>query len=113
MSILEGAANQFRGVVVKPEALMDSPREFQEVLHQSIKTWQSEGLRLVWLEVPIGKSALIPVAVATGFEFHHSGADYLMLTRRLIPDAHIPPYASHYIGAGGVVLRKNRDKPLS
>ena len=109
MAILEGATNQFRGVVVKPEALMDSPQEFQEALLPSIATWQSEGLRLVWLEVPIGKSSLIPVAVAAGFEFHHSGADYLMLTRRLIPDAHIPPYASHYIGAGGVVLRKNRD----
>ena len=32
MSILEGAANQFRGVVVRPEALMDSPQEFQEAL---------------------------------------------------------------------------------
>jgi 8-oxo-dGTP pyrophosphatase MutT (NUDIX family) len=63
----------------------------------------------VWLEIPIEKSALIPVAVEAGFTFHHSGENYLMLTLRLVPGAFIPPFATHYIGAGGVVLNGDRE----
>jgi len=47
-------------------------------------------------------------SVEAGFSFHHTGhhtgQDYLMLTHRLLEGAFVPPYASHYIGAGGVVL---------
>jgi 8-oxo-dGTP pyrophosphatase MutT (NUDIX family) len=58
----------------------------------------------VWLEIPIENSVLIPVAVEVGFTFHHSGPDYLMLAYQLQEGAFVPPYATHYIGAGGVVL---------
>ena len=44
-------------------------------------------------------------AVEAGFGFHHSGDDYLLMTLRLEEGAFIPPYASHYIGAGGVVIK--------
>lgn len=109
MSLLEGVTNQFRGVMLNPEALSDDVHTFTVALRESLVAWTSEGLKVVWLEVPIAKSALIPVAVAAGFTFHHSGDEYLMLTMRLIDDAHVPPYATHYIGVGGVVLRENRD----
>ena len=32
-----------------------------------------------------------------------------MLTHRLVPDAHIPPFATHYIGAGGGVLNEDSE----
>ena len=32
-----------------------------------------------------------------------------MMTFQLVPNAHVPPFATHYIGAGGVVLRDERD----
>ena len=38
--------------------------------------------------------------------FHHSTTDYLMLTLRLVADAFVPLYATHYIGAGGVVINE-------
>ena len=63
----------------------------------------------MWLEIPIDKSALIPVAVEAGFVFHHSKTGYLMLTCQIEADAFVPPYASHYIGAGGVVLNDRRE----
>ena len=44
-----------------------------------------------------------------GFQFHHTGEEYLMLTTRLSESALIPPYASHYIGAGGICLNDNND----
>jgi 8-oxo-dGTP pyrophosphatase MutT (NUDIX family) len=103
-SVLKSTTNAFAGVVTDPEGLPTLPEEFRHVLGQSLQVWRAEGLKVVWLEIPIGKSALIPVAVEAGFSFHHSGRDYLMLTCQLEAGAHVPPYASHYIGAGGVVL---------
>ena len=117
--LIESKANGFGGVVVGPESLTDNPVEFSKQLAHSLSFWNSEGYKVVWLEIPIGKAALIPVAVEAGFSFHHSGhhsggdpqpgGDYLLLTCQLVNGAHIPPYASHYIGAGGVVLNDQKE----
>ena len=109
MALLEATTNQFRGVVIKPESLSDNPDEFKMALRWSLDAWQSEGLLVVWLEVPIHRSVLIPLAVEAGFTFHHSNEGYLMMTLQLVPNAHVPPFATHYIGAGGVVLRDEKD----
>lgn len=109
VEVLESTTNPFRGVVPVPASLPDHPEVFRQQLHYSLDVWRSEGLLVVWLEVPITRSALIPVAVEAGFSFHHSGTDYLMLTHQLEPSAYIPPYATHYIGAGGVVLNDDRE----
>ncbi len=104
MQLIESETNSFRGVLPNPEALHHDPQIFARQLEHSIEAWGRDQLRLIWLQVPIQKSQLIPIAVDAGFHFHHSSNDYLMLTRRLDENAFIPAYASHYIGAGGVVL---------
>ena len=109
MALLEATTNQFRGVVIKPESLPDNPGQFKMALRQSLDAWRSDGMLVIWFEVPIRKSALIPIAVEAGFTFHHSNEDYLMMTLQLVQDAHVPPFATHYIGAGGVVLRDQKD----
>jgi 8-oxo-dGTP diphosphatase len=106
---LESRTNQFRGVEVIPDALPEDPMEFRRRLDDSLRAWSSEGLLAVWLRVPIDRSALIPVAVEAGFTFHHSGDDYLMLTHRLVEGAQIPPFATHFIGAGGVVINDQQE----
>ena len=107
--VLESRTNQFRGVEVRPDALPGDASDFRRRLDDSLRAWGSEGLLAVWLQVPIDRSALIPVAVEAGFTFHHSGDDYLILTHRLVEDAHIPPYATHFIGAGGVVINGQQE----
>ena len=101
--------NPFRGVLPVPSALPNNADIFREQLEHSLQAWRSDALALVWLEVPITHSSLIPIAVEAGFSFHHTGDDYLMLTCPLEADAFIPPYATHYIGAGGVVLSEARE----
>jgi len=96
--------NAFGGVIPAPVDLRSDPVTFRPQLTESLEGWRAEGLRVVWLEIPIDKATLIPVAVACGFTFHHSSPDYLMLVHRFAPDAFVPAYASHYIGAGGVTL---------
>ncbi len=107
--ILEHKPNPFGGVVIDPQRLPEDPRQFKQALHESLDAWRSTGVLVVWMEVPIAKAALVPVAVEAGFSYHHAGEDYLLLTLRLVEGAHIPPYASHYIGAGGVVLDDNNE----
>jgi len=108
MQLLESTTNRFDGVLPDPQALPIDLREFTDHLNHSLDSWRGEGLQVVWLEVPIARSALIPIAVDAGFTFHHSGEDYLMLTLALQKGAFIPAHATHYIGAGGVVLTKER-----
>jgi 8-oxo-dGTP pyrophosphatase MutT (NUDIX family) len=107
--VLASTANSFGGSVVNPEGLPADPNVFRERLRRSLDAWRGDGLKVVWLEVPIARAQLIPGAVEAGFTFHHAGEDGAMLTRRLEEGAYVPPYASHYIGAGGVVLNGRRE----
>ena len=102
-------ANPFGGVVVDPQALPDASQDFRSRLRYSMELWRSDGVLVVWLEIPIQVAALVPVAVEAGFTYHHAGDDYLLLTCCLVEGSHVPPYASHYIGAGGVVLSQDRE----
>ena len=58
---------------------------------------------------PVRSPSCVPIAVDHGFAFHHSDEDHLMLTHRLEPDAFIPPFSTHYTGAGGVVLNEKQE----
>ena len=107
--LLEARANPFGGMVIAPGELPADVAEFALRLDASLEQWTAGGIKTAWLEVPIGKSALIPEAVNRGFTFHHSGDDYLMLTAILQEGAWVPNFATHYIGIGGVVLTPERE----
>ena len=109
VDLLTATMNSFRGIVPEPTTLPEDPEVFRQRLHHSLQTWQHEGGLVVWLEIPIKRAQLIPLAVEEGFSFHHSDENYLMLARRLVPDAFIPPYATHYIGAGCVVINNAQE----
>ena len=109
LELLSSTTNRFNGVLPDPGALPADPQVFARCLSHSLMQWQEQDLRVVWLEIPIQKSQLVPAAVDAGFSFHHSGKDYLMLTLSLNAAACIPPHATHYIGAGGVVLSRARE----
>lgn len=109
MQILEAVPNRFKGIEIDAEALPSDPIEFDGRLSASLTEWQKEGLKVAWLTVPIEKAALIHIATQAGFHFHHAAETYLLLTKRLEDNALIPEYATHYIGAGGVVLNQNKE----
>ena len=109
MEPIAATTNPFGGILPKPEALNADVQAFVEELRVSLAVWNEEGYKVAWLEVTIDKAALIPQAVAVGFVFHHSGDGYLMLTLQLQEGAFVPAYASHYIGAGGVVLDEDQE----
>src|SRR2546421_4580158 len=102
--LLASEPDQFGGIIVDADQLPADPEQFSAALDRSLKTWRSDGKRLVWLGVPLARAALIPVAVSAGFFFHHSNEGDLMMICRLVEDAFVPTHATHYIGVGGVVI---------
>ena len=99
--ILEFKPNPFSGAVVDRAALPSDPDEFDARLAASMERWTGDGFLTIWLDIPKNLSALIPKAIDRGFDFHHTGDDYILLTCLLVDGSHIPPFATHYIGIGG------------
>ena len=106
MDLIQAEPNPFGGVVVDPGALDGDAERFRKQLARSLEAWRSKGYKVVWLEVPISRAALVPVAVDAGFTYHHADASNVLLTLRLEPGSFIPPYATHYVGVGGVVVNE-------
>jgi 8-oxo-dGTP diphosphatase len=111
MDIFEATTNPFGGVIPTPDGLPAEPEPFEERLGLSLDAWKAKGYRVVWLELPLDKAALVPMAADRGFTYHHATEGYVMMTLPLIEGAFVPAYASHYIGAGGVALN-DRDELL-
>ena len=96
-------------MTVPPTALPEDASLFEQLLSRSLEAWTAEGYKLVWLEVPLQNAAVVPIAAQAGFRFHHSGEDYVVMTRRLVEGAFIPSHATHYIGVGGAVLNERQE----
>ncbi|MCI0813056.1 MAG: NUDIX domain-containing protein [Chloroflexi bacterium] len=109
MEVIDFNTNPFGGVVINHHALPEDPEQFRRQLHHSLEAWREDLHKVAWLEIPTPKAALVPVAVEAGFVYHHASEAYLMLTKQIMQGAYVPPYASHYIGAGGVVLSEERE----
>src|ERR671938_179603 len=88
--------DEFGGVIVDSEQLPADVQEFETALGHSLQTWRSAGHRLVWLDVPLARAALVPNAAAAGFFFHHSNQADVMMVCRLVDDAFVPTHATRY-----------------
>lgn len=59
-------------------------------------------------QLPIESAALLPAALALGFEMHHAEKSHLMLTFWMPKEEQnpLPPYNSHSVGVGACVVNK-------
>lgn len=104
MSILQYEINQFNGAIIDESALPEQQDDFRDRLRETIQELKSQKRMTLWLSLPIGKASFVPIAVAEGCQYHHADEECLQLFLKLVPHAFIPAYATHYIGAGGVLL---------
>ena len=109
MDTFKFTTNPFGGVIIETGGIPTDASAFRSRLRYSLDVWTAQGFKVVWIELHLRRAGLVPVAVDEGFHYHHSGEGYLMLTRRLVEGAFVPPYASHYIGAGGVVVNGDNE----
>ena len=79
-----------------------------------VETWKQEGIRGVWLTIPIEHAKFVAAAVENEFTYHHAKPAYLLLTRWLPTDTEstLPNYAFTQIGVGAVVVNESNDKIL-
>jgi len=96
--------NQFDGVVIEPESLSLDDQSFYLVLKNNIDTWKNDSVKLVWLQINKEFYSKIQIASQFGFLMHHASPNYVMMTLAIEIDTFIPPYSTHYIGVGGVVV---------
>jgi 8-oxo-dGTP pyrophosphatase MutT (NUDIX family) len=108
-AVLAFAPDIFGGVIVESDSLPADASAFETMLGHSLETWKAGGTRLVWLPVPLSRAALVPVAAAAGFTFHHTNDNDLMMVLRLVEDAFVPYHATHYVGVGGVVINARQE----
>lgn len=83
---------------------LPSREDYPSVLGDTLNLLKGEGIKLVWLFLPLERSDLVEASTAVGFTYHHADEKGLQLTLALVGGAFIPGYATHYIGAGGVLL---------
>jgi ADP-ribose pyrophosphatase YjhB (NUDIX family) len=104
MKALTYTLNPFDGAVIETSDLARDIAGFTAELRATVKILKAQNIKVIWMTLPIEQSALIPAAVASGFIYHHAGEKYLEMTLTLIEGSYVPPYATHYTGAGGVVI---------
>ncbi len=104
MSELVYEVNQFNGAIIDAGSLPEEAADFKELLGNTINKLKKEERNTLWINMPIEKAAYVPIAVDAGFQYHHADAENVEMVLKLHPGAFIPAYATHYIGAGGVIL---------
>jgi len=109
MNTLAATKNEHGGVYIAPDTLPDTCDGFAKALLDSLKNWEAEHIKVVWLSIPSDRTELITIAITLGFQFHHCSTSVLTLTKRLKNDAHIPTYATHTIGVGAVVISEQQE----
>ncbi|MDC7223669.1 MAG: NUDIX domain-containing protein [Spirochaetales bacterium] len=102
--MLQATQNIYGGMIIDPAALPGQDETLLSELQTSLSQWKKEGAALAWLTLPADRNALVPAVMALGFAYHNCSREALTLVKQIKPDAFIPPFATHYIGAGGVVI---------
>ena len=114
--LLSGKHDVYGGVVVHGPAFEEFEpdsgcKAFSQQLVASLTAWREQNKRGIWLEVPLRRAHLVPVALDNGFRVHHASDAYIMLTLWLPEDeaSTLPEYASHFIGVGGLVINDSNE----
>ncbi|XP_062178600.1 nudix hydrolase 2-like isoform X2 [Phragmites australis] len=97
------------GVIVEMTTPMD-PQVFSASLKAFLAKWREQGIRGVWVKLPISLANLIQPAVEEGFWYHHAEETYLMLAYWLPNTTHtLPVNATHRVGVGAFVMNDKRE----
>ncbi|MCD6397135.1 MAG: NUDIX domain-containing protein [Spirochaetaceae bacterium] len=96
--------NLYQGAVLDTDCLPDNESDFLDILKETITEIRKKNLQLIWLYLPKVRADLVASAVNYGFTYHHADENGLQLIFKIYPEAFVPGYATHFIGAGGVLI---------
>jgi len=98
----------FNGITIDQKDLPDTKEEFEVNLDYLIDETKDRR-NLIWIYIDIKNSDFVPIATSKGFFFHSCDEDYILVVKRLIPNAIIPTAANHTLGVGAVVINENNE----
>ncbi len=98
----------YNGITIESKDLPTTKEEFEINLDFLVEETQDRR-NLIWIYIDISKSDFIPIATSRGFIFHSCDESYVLVVKRLIPDAIIPTSANHTLGVGAVVINENEE----
>ena len=92
------------------ERLIDSAL-FGSMLFHTINDAEKNNKLSIFLKIPIQHANYIQIAGELyGFKFHNAEDNYAIMLKWLPKDipSRVPPYATHHVGVGAVVLKDNK-----
>ncbi|OAY84771.1 Nudix hydrolase 2 [Ananas comosus] len=109
VELLPGADDGHSGVIVEMNEPM-SVEAFVSSLRASLSVWKEQGIRGVWIKLPIKLANLVQPAVEEGFWYHHAEPTYLMLVYWIPDTKHtLPVNATHRVGIGAFVMNDKKE----
>ena len=100
----------YNSVEILAETLNLESAEFGLQLFTTIKTLKDKKKSAIYFKVDMDNAHLVPIAGRFGFQFHHTKNDYIkMLLWLEDTECKVPPFATHHVGVGGVVLNNNNE----
>ena len=105
VALLSHSIDTHGGANVDPAQLPRTADEFQARLQLSLDAWSAQGVKGVWLRLPLHASELVPVAAKHGFEYHSASAECVVMCRWLPPSKSLLPKGpTAQVGVGAYVL---------
>lgn len=98
----------YNGITIDSKDLPNSVEEFEVNLDFLIDETINRR-NLIWIYIDIKKSDFIPIATKRGFFFHTCDEDFVLVVKRLIPNAIIPTASNHTLGVGAVVINEKNE----
>lgn len=98
----------YNGITIESKNLPNTKEEFELNLDFLIEQTYDKR-NLIWIYIDIKKSDFVPIATKRGFFYHTCDEDFILLVKRLIPDAIVPTASNHTLGVGAVVINENKE----
>ena len=101
----------YNSVEILAKNLTVESTDFGLQLWSTIKTLKDKKKNAIYFKVDMDNAHLVPIAGRFGFRFHHTKNDYIKMLLWLDDNTEckVPPFATHHVGVGGVVLNKNNE----
>lgn len=71
-TMFTGRRDNYDGLIIDSATVPSDPNDFCSSLKFCISEWREQGIRGVWLKLPLGHAHCIGHAVDFGFRFHHA-----------------------------------------
>lgn len=98
----------YNGITIDSKDLPQTKEEFEVNLDFLIEETQDRR-NLIWIYIDINRSDFIPIATQRDFFFHTCDEGFILVVKRLIPNAIIPTASNHTLGVGAVVINENNE----